>query len=471
MNTRHAVLTENALIIALPGRRVQTIALNAPVYNAPVYNIKAIADLANLHDVTHVWTLPNYPVDMALSDEQWDIFTYWTQSGEDEHGERRSQQELFEMWIAGKNEPIFTSLLRRGPKNDRMCRTVKIGHAPDYWGWTVTGPFDILAAVSYLEETLDIPVEWSAGHMGTKLVEKLNTSERRAAWIAPVESVDLRSLPCNYAARDILWHRPLTSADAGLYLHQYDKRSAYLSACPGLSVGIGEPVHYEGNVTSVLPGIYRVAIRYRPPIFDGEQLPAIDNATEWMTDDQLAYAREQGYDIQVKESWRWAEGRRVLESYARKLWDSRATFRTDTARYPHAQGRENAEATMKLIALMSTGRFASRKATQLIRPDWWAKVVGKTRVNILRNLAKFAEQGYKPVLIYSDSLYFLSETPDGAAAVPGILARADGLGGYRHEGTWTVTPDIIEMFATKKPAGIQGYLENAPRYSREGRAY
>jgi hypothetical protein len=456
----HAVLTENALVIA-DHRTIRTI----PVNELPT-SIASVCDLANAHDVTHVWIMPGLPIAMIASDETWDVFSSWTASRDDsETGATRSQEDMYQLWLAGENHPLFTRMWKRGRKSDPMCRQVKIGF-PERgdWVWNITSPIDILAAISYLEEVLHVVVEWSPGHIGTELVKHLNRTANRQAWIRET-SIDLFSLPIPWhkTARDIVWSNPSIAQYQGLFLYQFDKRSAYLSSCPGVYVGAGDPVHATEQIDTTLPGVYRVTVSEQGGLFDDVMLPAI-LTTEWITDDVLTYACSQGYTIDVHEGYQWEEKHKTLESYAKKLWESRHVFRTDTARFPHEQGRKNAENTMKEIALIATGKFASKKkASRFMRPDWWAKIVGKTRVNILRNLKTFAERGYMPVLIYSDSLYFVSDNPNPREAIPGILAREHELGGYRHEGTWTITPELVEAFATLRASAVQKLLEHTPQ--------
>lgn len=299
--------------------------------------------------------------------------------------------------------------------------------------------------------------------MGTDLVKLLNRNAKRQEWTRESE-IDLNELPFNKAARDIVWKTTdLSDMRPGMYLHQDDKRSAYLSACPGVYVGAGTPVHVDGECDISLPGIYRItSVERDASIFDDTVLPAIIT-TEWITDDVLNYAIAQGYTGTVIEGWQWTEKHKTLESYATKLWSSRKVFREDTARFKHQQARENAENTMKEIALISTGKFAFKKASRFVRPDWWAKIVGKTRVNILRNLFTLYQKGFTPVLIYSDSLYFVSDNPNPRTAIPGILDREHELGGYKPVGTWLVTPELIEAFRLEKPGAIQKRLEHTPK--------
>lgn len=390
---------------------------------------------------THCWCMPGVKVDMSVGPE-WDVFSsQWEDENEVKY-------------------PMFSRVRYRG----RKSQEVKIGF-PEYgrWGWELDSPETLRTTVGYLEQVVQIPVEWSPGHMGTELVVHLNRTAKRQEWVRET-TINLFDLPFKQTASknggDLYWKtEKLEQVQPGYYLHQFDKRSAYLSTCSGLYLGAGDPVHVDGEYNTTLPGIYRVTALPGRSCFDDANLPAII-ATEWVTDDVLVYAIEQGYEAVIHEAWQWTEKHQTLRSYAEKLWNGRNAFRTGVDRFPHELARENAHSTMKEIALIATGKFGSTRTSHFQRPDWWAKVVGKTRVNTCRNLYKFYERGFTPVLLYSDSVYFVSSDPNPRTAIPGILDRENDLGGYRHEGTWRVTPKLIEKFQTDSPGKIQKWLEH-----------
>lgn len=437
-NTVHAVLTGSTLLISKFNRAVRTVNLLSPC--------KSFMDLhtvALCHGVTHIWIMPGQ--EQAIEDmdcaEPYNMFSTY----EDEE----------------KTRPVFSRIYKKGTYG-----MVKIGFAGrGDWAWEIDKPVDILATIAYLEEVLCVPVEWSPGHIGTELVRLLNRNEKRAGWVAET-NLDLNALPGNpfkHNAGDLKWKSDLlANFMVGMYLHQYDKRSGYLSACPGVYVGAGEPMHVLGDCDTTLPGIYRVSLDKRESMFDDIFLPPIATS-EWVTHDILNFAKAQGYGVMVHEAHQWTEKHRTLESYAKKLWESRRVFRDGADRFPHQLGRFNAENTMKAIALVAVGKFGSEKTSHFLRPDWWAIVVDKMRENVLRNIAKYAALGYTPALIYSDAVYYISEDSNPRTAIPGIMDRENELGGYKCEATWKVTPELIEAFRTaKKPGAIQKILKHTP---------
>lgn len=439
INTVHAVLTGSTLLISKFNRAVRTVNLLSPCSSLPDLHTVALS-----HGVTHIWIMPGE--EEAIEDmdcgEPYNLFCTY----EDEE----------------KKSPLFSRIYKKGTYG-----MVKIGFAGrGDWGWEIDKPVDILATICYLEEVLDVPVEWSPGHIGTELVSHLNRTARRQDWVRETQ-IDLNALPGNpfkHNAGDLKWKSELTANFmVGMYLHQYDKRSGYLSACPGAYVGAGDPVHVVGgDIDTSLPGIYRVSLDKRESMFDDVFLPPVATS-EWVTHDILNYAKSQGYGVLVHECHQWTEKHKTLESYAKKLWTSRRVFRDGADRFPHQLGRYNAENTMKAIALVATGKFGSRKTTRFLRPDWWAIIVDKMRENVLRNIAKYAALGYTPALIYSDAVYYISEDSNPRTAIPGIMDRENELGGYRCESTWKVTPELLEAFRTSKNAGaMQKILKHTP---------
>jgi len=445
--TRHAVLTSDTLMIN-EGRRIRKVKAASPSWFA-----HELYDLVRSAGVTHVWIMPDVPVNLTVPPD-FDVFATY----EDEENTR----------------PMFARIYRKGVYGE-----VKIGW-PDNgdWRWDIAEPVNVLAAIWYLEQELGIPVEWSPGHMGTELVKHLNRTQRRAEWVRDT-IVDLFKLPFKRtsagAGGDLKWKTGHIAdiergheLETAIYIHQFDKRSGYLSACGDLYVGAGDPVHITGSpIDTTLPGVYRVSILDTAGSpFDDRTLPSIV-AAEWVTADVLRYATQKGYSLSIHEAYQWEEKHKTLASYAEKLWSGRRAFREKTEAYPHKAGRENAENTMKAIALVATGKFASEKKSGRFRqPYWWSSVVGKMRVLTLANILKiFINTGLCPALLYCDSVYYVTAERDPQKAVPGIFdcGRKDGLGAFRHEGTWKVTPEMIEQFKTEKPGSIQKYLEHTEK--------
>jgi hypothetical protein len=228
-------------------------------------------------------------------------------------------------------------------------------------------------------------------------------------------------------------------------------------------LGAGEPTHRtsEQITDTHLPGIYRVSYEAKDSPFNGKQLPMVIN-TEWVTTDVLAYACESGYQVTIHEAYQFDEKHRTLEPLATALWQAREVLhptRGDPTKYPHQLCRTNAYHTMKRIALPALGRFANQH-TKPYRPDFWSLVVGRARATELRKLKHLHEQGFTPVLIYSDALSFLSADPHPETAVPHLLDRADKLGGYKHSYTIQMTDEHVHLWHVSSPSKLSTLLKN-----------
>jgi hypothetical protein len=422
----HGVLTDTHLMI--PKRGAFEV--------AQPQDLGDICMLGNQYDVSHVWVLPGTwlsgSMDLAFVERTdagvWDYFA----SKDDTSG-----------------RPMYARLWLRGARG-REGRTVWIGFA-EYcrFGWEdIRDPQVLLDAVSCLEKTLGVPVRWSPGHIAIELIKKLNEGKRES-WVRE-STMDLKSLPFNRAARDLIWKTSdLGAMREGLYLHQYDKNSAYLAAATGVQVGAGDPIHVEGDVDATLPGIYNVRFDVgESPYRAGGLLPPVIN-TDWVTPDIIAMARTLGYQVDVVEGWQFTEKHRTLESWAKTLWDARALLRGQSG-----EAAALAYRVVKQIALIGVGRLASKKSSQFLRPDWWACIVGRARATMFRKIEQLRLMGHMPVLIYNDSVYYLSPDPDPVTAVPGLLEKAGNLGGYKHEWTFHMDERMIALFRSLSPGQL-----------------
>jgi hypothetical protein len=350
--------------------------------------------------------------------------------------------------------------------------TTFIGFPPyeDEWGWTIDRPETLLGTLYYLQQALaGAPIMWGPGYIAAKLTTSCNAGKRKD-WLGSPDIALDEHMPFKRAARDLIWKSPELPSGKHLWLHYYDKNSAYLAACTGVYLGTGNPV-YKGpdpmDLDWSLPGIYRVTWKYGDSRFDGKQLPPCIN-TDWITTDVLQIATALGYQIHVHEAWQWPEKHRILGTWGAALWNARALLHPeygDAIRYPNKDCRANAYATIKRIALIGVGRFASPKASHFLRPDWWALIVGRARATLLRKIDHiYRVHGLSPVLIYNDGIFYCTGDPDPETAIPGLTERWDKLGGYKHEYTLPVTPEMRELFSKRSPGQLIEYLNDQADY-------
>ncbi len=418
MNTKHAIIADN-YFHWLDGEQ-------ACWQSCTIIDARHAWLVAQAQGITHFWVWPGCSQEQAGMDFleapiEFRRFVSYTSDG----------------------LPKFASVRFR----DFIGHTVYIGYPQrGRWNWTLENPVDILQTVQYLESKIGVPVEWSPGHMGGDL---LNQAWEHLPLVLQDCSFDLRDLPFVDAARGINFRRALTSDMIGQHVHHDDKNSEFLSACRSVKCGIGDPVHLEGGeITPGLPGIYRVDLWKCDDTFDGVLLPRIIEVDqEWVTNDVLEFAIQQGCELTIREAWVFEDYKKILNAPAWSIWSARKEFK-DEIFYDNQAARQNAYNTCKEIALIFVGNFAMNKqlhpGIDRIHPNWWADVVGRARVALLANIKRFAAVAGAPICVERDGLFFVSRDPNWRTAVPGILDRQGELGGFKHEGSCQLTQNMFQ---------------------------
>ncbi len=448
MMIKHAVIDDKCIYFCdlVDGqRRMRRVPIATPRQLEDVYA------LAREHALSHLWVLPGSVIDG--NDEEF----YTTLP---------DGYKLFVARVNKKNQASQATSFRLHKPG--MYGAVYVGFpVRGRWQWDqIEKPLDILSGVLYLEQALSTAIQWSPHHIGMALVKQLHADAKKQAWVRESE-IDLMTLPFNRAAADVIWSRPLRPEDVGKWIHHYDKNSAYLSACQGVSLGCGTPVHKTEDINTALAGIYRVS--YEVGLnWDLEALPPIIT-TEWVTQDVLKFALEHGYKVTIHEAWQFEESHQLLRTWASELWNTRASLKDASSDYPYEPGRLNAYHTIKEIALIGIGQFATDKyAHQFLRPNWWADVVGKARITLLYNLTNYEDQLNTPFLIYSDGLWFASDTAKPELAVPGILRRAGQLGGYKHVYSVQCMPEMVEKSQRLNESQLVSYIHRRAGHREAG---
>jgi hypothetical protein len=434
---------------------------DAQLTSAKMERVRLSESIANLGDlarqalaanVSHVWALPGTQLSQTVdknfilgAGKEWDVFASYSRLEED--------------------RPMFARIWRKNTSG-REGRTIYVGF-PEWgtWPWKCPDVVSLLATLTYTESALGLPVVWSSGHMALDLLKALNL-EKRASWLSPL-TTDLRTLPTNdgrtlpvkKCARDLTWKRTLTPRDKKKkWVHKYDKNSMYLAAATGLLVGEGDPEHVEGNAFDErLPGIWRIRAERADTLYDGVQLPS-PTRMEWLTTAMATCAMKMGYQVEMLEGYQWNKPgmyHRTLESWANTLWAARQSLKfgspTFDPAFKHQLGRENAYNTIGAIAHVGVGKLADESTSGgLYRPDMWALVVGRACANIFYNIESIRKTaGLTPVLVYTDSLWYVSDDPDPETAVPGIIDKQNKLGGYKvvYEQPLAMSKAVVDAFA------------------------
>jgi hypothetical protein len=171
-------------------------------------------------------------------------------------------------------------------------------------------------------------------------------------------------------------------------------------------------------------------------------------------------ARYAGIEFDVLEGYIWQKGAKFLEMWAKEMWTHRTNLRDKTDIYAGEIARENAVGTAKLAANMMMGRLAKPGTRELYKPDWNQLIVNKAIANQIYSFQNWnRKHGITPVLVSTDNFWILSDEPNPALAIPGILEYEKEQRGYHHLGTLSTTEEIIEIFDKYKPEVVNGYLK------------
>jgi hypothetical protein len=442
--TLHAVVSDESLTTSSGGR---------VKLSRPVRHISELELLGQRTGITHFWIMPNSHA-AGLGHE---FFT------------DRDGYNIFQTKDA-------TGALFECPQSGR-CRKLSSGHeilvcypAKAFW-WVANEAADILAAIDCLSSIFKITIQWSPIHLGHTLLRQ----SVRESWLAE-STIPLYSLPFNDAAKDIHYFRPLTLDAVGQWWHEYDRNSHYLAGCTGVDVGTGTPAHLQENELyrggyidgAIESGVYRVEV------LDASkwcgQLPPIINGNGWVTADVLEYAIKQGYDVAVREGWVFPESHQILRQWAETLWKARTVLHPSNTQFSHKQGQTNAYYTIKDIATSSVGAFGIRNDKhKFARNNWRSDVIGKSNVTMLYHLKKYADMGYFPHFVNVDAAGYISPVASPMAAVPGIMARADKLGGFKHENSLLLTEEIMQQaIAVQKKESVRAAYKFLRKLAKGG---
>lgn len=335
---------------------------------------------------------------------------------------------------------------------------------PEYgrWGWLLPDATTLLATVTYLEQTLGVPVNCSPEQLALELLKGL-TIETDVSWTRPL-TVDLRTLPISNgqtvpmleSARQVVWMRPLTITEWRMrYLHKYDHNALDLEVCTEVQLGAGDPLYsangraYDGN----LPGIWRVKAETAGSVFDGKRLPSCIHG-EWMSTPEVKCCTDIAYQVQVTEGYYWPESHRTLERWASTLSKALQRLKPASTTSRQVQARANAAHTIQAITQLGIEKLVDEEAPGgLYRPDWWAQIVGRSRARTFAHLVTLVRRGFMPVLVDKQARWFVSNDPNPLTAVPGLLTPQKP-GGYKaaYETPLALSGEIKEAIRTASSA-------------------
>jgi hypothetical protein len=282
----------------------------------------------------------------------------------------------------------------------------------------------------------------------------IKTGKHSAEWTRKPQT-DLTVLPFKESARPLLWDRvpDPEELDDELYLHAYDKNSAYPRAAVEEHFGIGEPEHRDADFAPLAwdgkrPGIWRVTVHHPELILqmraegqfyvDYGLLPPVTwtwDKPVWLSTPMVKLVFSQGYHVTMHEAWIFPTYAHVFRKWVQDLWGIRQEEGLD------AVDRQS----FKQILNDTLGFTRSSKFEEspLARPDWSTQIVGGYYAAMIYNLIKIAQEAEMyPLFVTVDEVVYASSDANPETAVPGILEHSKSLGGYKHEWSLPVTDEI-----------------------------
>lgn len=239
---------------------------------------------------------------------------------------------------------------------------------------------------------------------------------------------------------DFNWTRiPSEQEQRHRFVHAYDRGASYPSAIAGLELPIGDPVYHAEPVPfdPKTPGYWLIEV----PDPGEWRLPYILNPRglkfhepKWVTTPRLERAIALGYEPTILQAVIWPEHGRILNNWYQRFRDAA------TALDP-ADPEQNAVLKQtKVVRSSGIGMMGSEtylKGRTGYSPERRFHIVAKASGNIVHALAGIGENtGRWPVAVLTDTVLYLSDDPDPAAAWPGDPKKyGTGFGQFKPEGS------------------------------------
>ena len=438
MKTNHGCLTQEGLLVMNTAENRWQRYRELDI----VHQISDLMEIALAYDLTHLWVHKEAEIADSVefanfNPERWNLRVTWDRN---EKNEARRIASAYGWKLPSGGQRQITLIW---PHNTK-------------WKWGgESNPFDLLRTVGNLEQALQVPVGGGPATVGWKMLQQLHGD-----WLDK-PGVDLRQLHFGKeGARDLVWSRELSTEEQEmLYLHKFDKRSAYLAAAKSEFYGVGTPELIKGEASYTRrPGVGHDRVGIFHCRVCANDTPILRNHYKsgqyWLMGPIVRLLRAMKYEVEILEGWVFPEERQLLSSWVTNksktgLWDVRQSFREDTTRWRREVPRRNAEIGAKQIAVATIGLTSYRRfgdeETDKKRPDIKAQTVARNYELLFHNIYKgVQEHEIWPVMAYFDAIYYVSNEPNGLKVIPKLLER-EGLGSFKYEGTISMTPEISHL--------------------------
>lgn len=302
------------------------------------------------------------------------------------------------------------------------------------WPWyREADPVAIARYVRAVERALSVPLQWSPAHTALDLLARTNENHREWLSLAPLPDVPtaLDAAPS--------YSRALSALEARRkYIHLYDANAAYLAAARYFSWPCGEPSHTEAWDEKAR-GLWRVSVRRL-----ARNLPTPIQVGGWHETASVRAALFLGHEITVHEGHVYRERHEAGRQWADALWSARVELA--------APGLELARDAIKAMYTTAIGRFemegnAAYGPNRWHRPLWGIGIRAENARRVWWRYGELTSAGLAPFLAHIDTIGIVSDEPDPMLAAPALTDRATGLGGYKHDSTARITPEIAALAA------------------------
>ena len=295
----------------------------------------------------------------------------------------------------------------------------------------------LLDALRILQDAIEAPVEWGPGRVGQKLMLQLN--ERHAQWFEPLQ---LPETVTDHIAVDMHWKRPLTAAEkkSSMWIHFFDKDSAYLGACTGARLGEGQPEYLEdptGNITfdPRVPGLWHIFDRWI-----------------WTPEAEYLRACEAKMDPDyIDAAYIWPKHHQLLRSWGEHMWEARCALKLGMTQDSEGNGFANANAYRLAYEANKSIYTQGLGWLNFNRPDWWAQIVATQLRNVGFKKRQLELAGLIPCYWNVDMLGVVTDSRSLAPFQENILNRAGRLGGYKHVKSVRMNSQRAAVFVKDAP--------------------
>jgi len=488
------VLTEDSLYHWTPGAQD----IECHPLARTVQNIEDMYMLACQYRLHSLWLCPGNPLCLTYK-EQAELFA------------PDALADRYKVNVRHKEKSVLptsaTIYPKSGPRGHRPMIRVFLPDFDPTWledlddqehSWCFSDVTDarlFLETLILIFERLGVYLATSPAQTG---IDSMQAHTRPGDWSHSEQEIKLP----HFEELDIHWKRPLTSQEQGLYLHKFDRNSMYLASTTGADKGTGTPDHLNEEeavraFSEGAMGIWEVTIQEPAqwPILDGVDTARLPHNSTWtgkgwLTTPGLKSYLAMGYEHTIHQGRIWFNKkgradigkRRALKDWASHLFKVRQELK---AQY----GSDHpAYKLIKMIANRSLGWLDLSKVRGRVQagcevkdvpwyyaPYYYQEIKGLARLRMVLKMLELVrdeeaeEEEQYPVLVFTDCFGLLSKEADARRAFPKLLARENELGGFKYDGSFLVTPDVIEAFSEDHPASDTLHLLKV--IEREGRAH